>query len=619
MARGEWGLAAELLYREIGAADSPVDCAALYLELAMIYDEKLGDAGQARVNYEQALLLDPEIPAAPRPLARLYAAIGRAADAARMYERAAGFAAGEVERGRLLRLAAQAAEQAGLEGEVQRLHELAASAVDDGTAPSAPLAGLAAGARIEALEERLRLTGDAEEQDALRRQILALAIEVGDKDVVERHARALVAVNQADMSAYTSLTSEASERGNWPAMASLLIARIDAAPTPAARAGLRVELGRVYQRELDAPAEATRAFELALLDQPGHPEALEALAELCYARQDWLRARELFERIDPETATLPADVIHLRRGEIAEVLGNDDEACAAFARAVELFPASRQALTALARTALRIGDVARAHAASRALLELLPPDDVRAVRAARLQLAELSQRVRDLDGAVRCYEQVLAEEPRSITALTSLIALHGERGDQPASARVLRQLIALTPAPSQRADMLYRLGEIHRRLGDDDEAADCYLKAIDLDPDHVPTLRRLVDVFWGQGDDKSLLEVARDLEERGALLDASSSTATLAHVMIVAALRGDVELAARVAGFLGPAAELALGAAAGDLVCRADAPRLDDVVAAMLDLANRAGMDRRSLRAGLMSRAMEDDAVKPLLDEFKKS
>ena len=186
-------------------------------------------------------------------------------------------------------------------------------------------------------------------------------------------------------------------------------------------------------------------------------------------RGDWLRARELYDRLDPHAASLPPDVLYYRRGEIAEVLGRDEEACAAFAESVRLYPGSRQALTALSRTALRIGDLPRAIEASRALLDLIPPDDVRAVRAARLQLAELCAAQRRQRGrAIAYYEQVLADEPQvDHRAVEPARRCTARRATTRPAARVLRSLIALTPAPAQRAELLYRLGELCRRgLGD---------------------------------------------------------------------------------------------------------------------------------------------------------
>ena len=203
--------------------------------------------------------------------------------------------------------------------------------------------------------------------------------------------------------------------------------------------------GRLYDKELADPNAAVSAYERVLEAVPDHPVAVEALAEIAYLRGDWLRARELYGRLDLTRTSMPPDVFHYRCGEIAELLGRDDEACASFGESVRLYPGSRQGLTALARTALRIGDLPRAIEASRALLDLIPPDDVRAVRAARLQLAELCARSGDREAAIAYYEQVLADEPKSITALSSLLALYSEAGDYASAARVLRSLIALTP------------------------------------------------------------------------------------------------------------------------------------------------------------------------------
>jgi len=347
---------------------------------------------------------------------------------------------------------------------------------------------------------------------------------------------------------------------------------------------------------------------------PAHQVALEALAEIAYMRGDWLRARELYASLDPASTSLPLDVFHYRAGEIAEILGRDDEACAAFAESVLLYPGSRQALTALSRTALRVGDLPRAIDASRALLDLIPPDDVRAVRAARLQLAELCGRAGDPEAAIGYYEQVLADEPKSITALSSLLALYSEAGDYSSAARVLRSLIALTPAPAQRAELLYRLGELCRRgLGDPDLAADSYLKAIDLDPDHLPTLRRLLDYYWHAGDNKNLLDVARDLDKRGALMDRVMDADALAGAMLVAALRGARDLAARTADHFGPTLPRAMAGALIEASARGGGPPARDLVGAALELAARAGIDPPQLGAELRRCAGDDPRAATLL------
>ncbi|HTE52432.1 MAG TPA: tetratricopeptide repeat protein [Kofleriaceae bacterium] len=626
MARGEWGLAAELVYREIAAAAASPDgsaereTAALYNELALIFDQKLADPEQAQRCYEHALRLDPAIPAAPRPLARLYELAGRHADAALLYERAAAHSITEVERGTLLRRAAGGAERAGRDDEAHRLlglaalpaAEVAAALLGDGEL--APIAAESPAARIQMLEAQLRQLGDLDEVSDLHRQILEIATGAGYGDTVERHAAALMAHNQADLSAYLALKSQATAQGNWRALAGLLQVRAAAVPDEQERAVLLTELGRLYDKELADLGASVAAYEAALDAVPDHPIALEALAEIAYVRGDWLRARDLYGRLDPAAVALAPDIFHYRLGEIAEILGRDEEACAAFTASVQLYPGSRQALTALSRTALRVGDLARAIDASRALLELIPLDDVRAVRAARLQLAELCGRSGDPRAAIAYYEQVLSDEPKSITALSSLLAHYTEAGDFGSAARVLRSLIALTPGPTQRAELLFRLGEMCRRgLGDPDLAADSYLKAIDLDPDHLPTLRRLLDHYWRAGDNKNLLDVARDLDKRGALLDRVVDADALAGAMLVAALRGARDLAVRVADHFGPALGKAMAAALVDASARTGGPPARDLVGAALELAARAGIDAPELGAELRRFAGDDPRAAALL------
>ena len=508
MARGEYALVAELLYREIETADDDVERAALYLELALIFDEKLLDSHQAQVNFEEALSLDPGIRAAPAPLARLYELAGRHADAAAMGERAAGFARDDQQRSHLLLRAAACAEHGGLDDLARRLYgEAAQLAVNDGDGEAAQSAlarlGVAAddpAARAESLEQRLRAADSRDERIAVRHQLLELAAAGRDSAALQRHAGALLADDPADLPAFLALKQPITARADWAALAELLRARASAlsgAGTGDERAALFYELGRLHSERLGDDAAAVRAYQDALETDSDHPAALEALADLAYQHADWPRARALYERLDPAVCSHPADAIAYRRGEIAEVMGDEKEAAAAYALACRLSPSNRSALSALARTSLRSGDVAGAIAASRALLDLLPADDVRALNAARLQLGELCQRGGDLAAAEACFEAVLAEDPTAVGALTPLCALYVERGEWAAAARALTQLAGMAATPRQRANLLFRLGELYRlHLGDGDKAADAYLRAVNLDPAHAPTLRRLVDYYW---------------------------------------------------------------------------------------------------------------------------
>lgn len=578
MVRGEWALAAELLYAEIAAAEDRQEAAALHHELALIFDEKLVDAEQALVNYEQAVSLDPQIPASPRPLARLYDLSGRHEEAMRMAELAAERARDPIERGRLLKRAAMSAERAGLTDEARRLYNLAAVTVaDDEDSQDAhdALARLSGQSddpfsRGELLELQLSEETDRDRRIDLLRQMLDAALEANDAGAVRRHAEALLELQPEDASAYLALKARATSAGDWDALASLLDTRASGTADPSERASRFYELGRLYLDQLQDANAGIAAFEQALAARPDHPAALEAVARIAYEKADWPRARELFERMRPETATLAEDMLWFRRGEIAEALGREREALQRFREATRVAPSNRAALTAIVRAARRLGEHEAALEAMRALVELLPPEDVAASTQARLQLGDLHRQLGDRAEAIEYYLMVLREDPRSRPAFRALVELYIELGNYPEAARALGALTGLASSPGQQAELLFRRGELYLGpIGDPDLAADCYLKAIDLAPTHVPTLRRLIDYFWRIEDYQSLLEIAIELDAQRALL--GTDPLPLARALLASGMRKAARRAVAIAGALGSETVAALA----EVLCEADASGVD--------------------------------------------
>ena len=88
MARRDWAEVIPLLEREIEAASTDRDRAALHFELGLVFDERLNEAERAIEHYEHALALDPTIPAIDLPLARRYESQGRHREAALHFEAA---------------------------------------------------------------------------------------------------------------------------------------------------------------------------------------------------------------------------------------------------------------------------------------------------------------------------------------------------------------------------------------------------------------------------------------------------------------------------------------------------------------------------------------------------
>ncbi len=605
MARGEWSLTAELLRREIATATTDRDRGALHLELALIHDERLLEPEQARVHYETALVHDPAIPAVPRPLARIYELAGRYRDAADLLEHAAILAAAADRPALLTRASADAARA----GERPRAVELARAAA----AASDEVGNREAAVRARAEAARLAAEPEQDEASALeaaeRESDLGRAIASADSSAMETAARTVVAFSPNHSQAFRILFERAEARGDWATAADLIAGRAAAEPEPPEQAGQWFELGRLHvERRADARA-ARVAWERALAADPSYAPALDALAELVYREGDLATADDLYARLPVNASRLPADVLMLRRAELAEGLGDDARALAFAQGATRINPSRRDVYATCARLAQKLGDLDGAIRALRSALELIGPDDVAAVAAARHDLAELCRRAGDPIGAVYYHEQVLADQPHHVRSLEALAELYALRGNWGGAARAVRTLAGLTGAPDRKAALLYRYGELTlTRLGDVAAADDAFLRASDLDPTHVPNLRQLIDVYWRADDPAGLLEVAQELHRGQHLLVAETGKPTLARALVAAAAQLAMNLASSVAEYLGPETAPLVATVLTELVGRTGELTLEAATSALADLAQR-GQGPARLALAAAARTATDPAA----------
>ncbi|HVV87792.1 MAG TPA: tetratricopeptide repeat protein, partial [Kofleriaceae bacterium] len=373
---------------------------------------------------------------------------------------------------------------------------------------------------------------------------------------------------------------------DWQAAAGLLEARAAAEADPGERARRYHELGRLHAERKNDSAAARAAWERALDLEPGFAPALDDLADLAYRTGDLAGASTLYARLAPTASRLAPDAVMLRRSELAETQGDDARALELAQGAVRLAP-SFAAHAAVARLAQKRGDVDLAIKSLRAGLDLGGTPNPEQL-AARAELAELCRRAGDTLGAIYHLERVVAAEPLHAAALTALADLYTAHGNWQGAITAVRSLAALTGERERKAGLLHRLGELHLlHQGDVAAADDAFLRASDVDPGHVPTLRQLLDVYWRADDPTALIDVARQLMEVKALLDPATPRPTLGRVLVAAAVSLAIHLAARVADYLGADAAARTAAALAELVGRSGELELDTAALALGELARR--------------------------------
>jgi tetratricopeptide (TPR) repeat protein len=140
-----------------------------------------------------------------------------------------------------------------------------------------------------------------------------------------------------DAEAFRALQAAYRKEGRSEELASLLEARARVVPASEA-ARLLAEAGEVARREAGNPVRAEELYRTLLASDPVSEPALQALAELAEARQDWGALAEVLERrVLATTQPEEAARLGLRLGRLQEEkLGRRDRAALRYAGAVRL-------------------------------------------------------------------------------------------------------------------------------------------------------------------------------------------------------------------------------------------------------------------------------------------
>jgi tetratricopeptide (TPR) repeat protein len=341
--------------------------------------------------------------------------------------------------------------------------------------------------------------------------------------------------------------AEAAERdGDLQAAAEMLekAGKLDSSPKA------RAEQLVVHARLMVARGEMVRAeddLNLALSMNPDSAGAQAEVADLAYRAQDWERARQAYARLAQlaeRPAGVPARLLVLRRAELAEMFGQRAEAEAAYREVVALDSADAGAREALAGFALERGDLAEAAMHLQEVVRLLPRDAVDSLTQARQRLGQVHLGLGDLPSARQNLELAFASDPDRALTLELLTTTYQKAGLFREAAAMCERLSRVLMDPAKKAEVLYRKGEILRAsLGDQESAAEAYLRASDLDPSFAPNLARLVSYYWSRGDLAGLVDVGADLVRAGP--SPGVDREDLGLLVAVAALlaRGDEALA----------------------------------------------------------------------------
>ncbi|MBI5066673.1 MAG: tetratricopeptide repeat protein [Deltaproteobacteria bacterium] len=522
----DWAATAATCEREAAERGPGREAALLLHQSGRIHEERLGSPEVALAYYEGALALDPTHLPSLQAARRIAAAWGYATRECRFLEAEARVTpdparAAELDyaRARLLAGALGKPEEArALLAEAATRHPTHLPLLSDHgrlSAAHAPEALLADWRRAAEIAD-----------DATAAQLLCAASHLaaerlGRPDEAAELALAAFRRCPADPGARALALRHAERRGQDDDRAAMLAAEGREASTPRAAALALLQLARA-EEERGRPEQALEALTEARRRAPADPAVLRERARLAERREAWgelcevLRARAEMHR--PESGGDPAERVAalLQLADVTDQrLGQPDAAAACWREARLLQPGNRTALSALGRYHARRGEWEQV--LETFLAERDAADDPRERAQRCFKAGELlEERLARPDEAAALYGEALAHDRTLLSAARAQERLLTRLGRVEELAALLESELGASTDPGQQIALLFRLAQLREdRLGDLDGAADCYRRALEVDPGHLLALRSLAVVLDRAG---KRAELAVALEHAAAVV-----------------------------------------------------------------------------------------------------
>lgn len=128
-----------------------------------------------------------------------------------------------------------------------------------------------------------------------------------------------------------------------------------------------------------------------------------------------------------------------------------------------------------------------------------------------IRLANVHFQQKHLDQAETLYKEAIASWPKDATAWFNYAIVHKERGRYDEALRCLKEAEAI--GGQLPVGGLYQMGEIHRLMGDNDQASAFFQKELDHESEYIPALEGLDGLFRAKGDFKSSREIRKRISE----------------------------------------------------------------------------------------------------------
>jgi len=332
------------------------------------------------------------------------------------------------------------------------------------------------------------------------------------------HAKALRVLRDTYLGAgdYEGLTALFAQSNDWEGLAEVLSSAADRAPDAATKIELSFRAADVYEKRLEEPERAFRAYERVLAVRPDDERAARSLIPLYEREEKWARLPALYEVLlgHADDAGKKLEILQ----KLVKITGRSlQDPAAAFRYAQRAFE-----IDATRENALKeLEDAARAAQqwpAFVAALEMrLAVNDASAEekRALKAKIAETyATELGRVDEAIAAYRALVEEtdDEATIATLDRILRAQDRRED----LRWLYELRVQRASTSQRVELLSEWATLEEEaLGSPDRAVEIHRRVLEIVPKHGRSLRALARLLQNTGSaDEAVQMLERDRDQR---------------------------------------------------------------------------------------------------------
>ena len=314
--------------------------------------------------------------------------------------------------------------------------------------------------------------------------------------------RKVLDVDENNQDALDSLERLYRMQQQWEPLIEIMERKADLAEEPDQIIQLKHTIGDLYDDRLGKSEEAINSFKDILTIEPQNLQAMKAL-ELLYEKtgkmEDYLDILE--QELDVTMSEEGQISLYQRMATVhEEQFGKLDHAAECLEKILEIDPRNESTYRSLERIYRQdnrfdeLVDVLARH--------INAITDVHERIELYMTMGQTyEQALQDPDRAIEAYSDVLSFDPDHVHALDALARLFEQIEAWDRAVDAMSRVVNLVDDPAYRVGVFYRLGKIQEEhLHDPEESEVQFQQALSIDPSHVQSMMRLVELYKMRGD-----------------------------------------------------------------------------------------------------------------------